>query len=136
LAKSLKDIVKEIQFRKNWTVEQVAGSIGYSRVHLTKEMSKGNNPSLIKLLFEKHNAALQNVSRETVKVEGDAGKIIGEHEERLLRIEAGMEVYESAIAGLLSEKKTDFTKKVGELREAVRVAVNRRFDELDRRSKP
>lgn len=58
------------------------------------------------------------------------GKIIGEQEERLLRIEAHLEVYENAIAGLLSESKNDFAKKVGELRAEVQSAVNRRFDEL------
>jgi hypothetical protein len=61
------------------------------------------------------------------------GKIIGEQEERLLRIEAHLEVYENAIAGLLSESKNDFAKKVGELRDEVQSAVNRRFDELKKK---
>jgi len=61
------------------------------------------------------------------------GKLIGEQEERLLRIEAHLEVYENAIAGLLSESKNDFAKKVGELRAEVQSAVNRRFDELKKK---
>jgi predicted nuclease with TOPRIM domain len=59
--------------------------------------------------------------------------IIGSVQERLLRIEAHLEVYESAIAGLLSQDKKDFTKRVGELREAVQGAVSRRFSELNKR---
>jgi transcriptional regulator with XRE-family HTH domain len=61
------------------------------------------------------------------------GNLIGEQEERLLRIEAHLEVYENAIAGLLAESKNDFVKKVGELRAEVQSAVNRRFDELSKR---
>jgi hypothetical protein len=58
-SKSLKEIVKELQFLKKWTVEQVAESIGYSRVHLTKEMAKtGENDHLKKLLLDKHKDIL------------------------------------------------------------------------------
>jgi transcriptional regulator with XRE-family HTH domain len=61
------------------------------------------------------------------------GKIVGEQEERLLRIEAHLAVFENAIAGLLSESKNDFVKKVGELRTEVQSEVNRRFDELNKK---
>lgn len=61
------------------------------------------------------------------------GKLIGVQEERLLRIEAHLAVYENAIAGLLSESKNDFVKKVGELRAEVQSEVNRRFDELKKK---
>lgn len=63
----LREIVKEIQYKKKMTVEQVAESIGYSRVHLTKEMKKGENGPLLKLLLDKHGDILQNVSREEMK---------------------------------------------------------------------
>lgn len=55
-------------------------------------------------------------------------------QERLIRAEAHLEVYESAIAELLSKAPGDFAKVVGELRKAVQEAVNRRFDELHRKS--
>lgn len=64
MSKTLRDIVKEIQFAKDWTIEEVAKSIGYSRVHLTKEMAKGNNNELKKLLIEEHSGILQNVSNK------------------------------------------------------------------------
>lgn len=65
----------------------------------------------------------------------DAQNLLSEHEERLLRTEATLEVYESAIAGLMSEKPGEFKKRVGELRDEVSKAVNRRFDELSKKRK-
>lgn len=67
------------------------------------------------------------------KGQGELHTLIGLHEERLLRIEAHLEVFENAIAGLQSENKSDFAKKVGELRREVQAAVNRRFDELKKK---
>lgn len=64
-ANKLKDLVKEIQFRKDLTIEQIAESIGYSRVHLTKEIKKGGNKTLEDLLLKKYNEILQNVANET-----------------------------------------------------------------------
>lgn len=128
MSKTLEDYVKELQFKKKWTVEQVAKSIGYSRVHLTKEMKKGDNADLKRLLLDKHSDTLQNVS-ESIAVSGELNKIVGEMQERLLRAEAHIEVYESAIAGLQSDGK-DYSKRVSDLREQVRSAVNRRLDEL------
>ena len=60
-------------------------------------------------------------------------QLMGEHEERLLRIEAHLEVFQDAIAGLQAENKNDFVKKVGALRQEVQAAVNRRFDELQKK---
>lgn len=60
----LKDLVKEIQFRKNWTIEQVANSIHYSRVHLNREMKAGSNQELIDLLRSTHRDVLQNVTND------------------------------------------------------------------------
>jgi hypothetical protein len=53
LSKNLKEIVKKIQFTRDLTVEDVAHSIGYSRVHLTKEMKKEDSP-LIEILLAKY----------------------------------------------------------------------------------
>ena len=66
MSKNLKEIVKKIQFLKDWTVEEVAQSIGYSRVHLSKEMKRGENDLLRNLLLETHKEILQNVSLNEV----------------------------------------------------------------------
>ena len=64
--KTLRHIVSEIKFHKSWTVEQVAKSIGYSRVHLQKEMNKKeDNEHLKEKLYDAHKEILQNVSRGT-----------------------------------------------------------------------
>jgi len=52
--------------------------------------------------------------------------------ERLLRIESHLEVYESAIAGVQAKDKNDVTSKVSELRRLVLEAVSRRLDEAKR----
>ena len=59
MAKTLRYIVKEIQLKRNWTVEEVAESIGYSRVHLTREMQKKTeNETLKQILLKEHNNIL------------------------------------------------------------------------------
>lgn len=68
-----------------------------------------------------------------VKKEDKLTNILRDIEERMIRAEAHLEVYESALAGLMAENKTDFTKKVGELRHEIKEAVNRRFDELNKK---
>jgi len=40
MSNKLKDKVREIQFHKSFTIDQVAKSIGYSRPYLNKEMNK------------------------------------------------------------------------------------------------
>lgn len=65
----------------------------------------------------------------------DLGKEIGAMSERLIRIEAHLEVYENAIAGLQSKTHTEFMRKVGALRSEVSEAVNRRFSELQMKTK-
>lgn len=83
--------------------------------------------------FKKHFGISDSSETNIIRMSEEINKLFGEHEERLLRIEAHLEVYENAIAGLLSESKNDFLKKVGELREAVQAAVNRRFDKLSKK---
>jgi len=54
--------------------------------------------------------------------------------ERQIRTEAHLEVYESALAGLLSKTELDFMEKVALLRSKVQEAEKRRLDELRKRS--
>lgn len=73
-----------------------------------------------------------------ITVDADLEQELGRINERLLRAEATLEVYESAIAEVLSDpkKKGDFSQKIDALRDAVSKAVNRRFDELKRKQRP
>lgn len=68
MSKTLREIVKEIQFKHKLTVEEVATSIGYSRVHLTKEMAKTGGSPLADLLLSKYKDIIQPIQGE------DSGK--------------------------------------------------------------
>lgn len=54
MSNRLKTLVKFIQAITDQTIEQVAQSINYSRVHLTTEMITGANEGIEKLLTEKY----------------------------------------------------------------------------------
>lgn len=58
---------------------------------------------------------------------------VGEIREHLLRIEAHLEVYEATLVGILSKNPEDYPGKLASLRKAVKEAVNRRFDELNKK---
>lgn len=62
MSKELRNLVKKIQFLKNWTAEEVAKSVGYSRVHLQREMKKEEPSELEAILKAKHNDVLQSAS--------------------------------------------------------------------------
>jgi len=74
-----------------------------------------------------------NIPHESIPITAEKNELLGETEERLLRIEAHLEVYENAIAGLLSESNKDFMEIVGKLRTEVQAAVKRRLDALKKK---
>lgn len=76
------------------------------------------------------NNSEANTGKTIHSFSSEAQKELSDHTIKLLRIEAHLEVYESAIAGLLSKDNKEFTKRVGELRAAVREAFDRRYDEF------
>jgi hypothetical protein len=66
MSKRLKELVEKIKYLSEYkTVEAVAGSIGYTRAHLTKEMKDEKESDLEKLLMEKHKDILQKESNIT-----------------------------------------------------------------------
>jgi hypothetical protein len=62
MSNRLREIVEEIQHRRKWTQEQVAKSIGYTRVSLLREMGKPEASAYEDMLLQKHADILQNVS--------------------------------------------------------------------------
>jgi hypothetical protein len=54
LSNELKKIVKEIQFRTDKTIEEIANEIGYARAYFTNQVSIGTNKNLKRLLQEKY----------------------------------------------------------------------------------
>lgn len=64
MSKKLRRIVKKIQYDNDWTIEEVAQSVGYSRVHLTREMKKEDSLEMEKVLENKFGVMVQNVSSQ------------------------------------------------------------------------
>ena len=136
------EILKKARERKKLTQSDVAKKVGIT-IRQYHKYESGQFPKyksdsiqkidellgtkLFELIYE------QNIPQDA-EISGQLALIIRDQNEKIIRLEAYVEVYESAIAGLLSETKSDFTKIVGELREQVQAAVNRRFDELYKKS--
>jgi len=132
------DILKKARERKNLRQEDIANTLGIS-VRQYNKYEAGEFPKYKKAIVVKIDELLgtnlveliyeQDIQERQEDLEG----ILGNYQERLLRTEATLEVFESAIAELLSKNSGDFKKKMDELRELVNKAVNRRFDEFGRK---
>lgn len=105
MSNTLKQIVKNIQFVKGWSIEQVAQSIGYSRVHLNKAMnSTEGNGELEELLRVKHGEILQNVSAGK-EVKGGGSLSLGDLATLQVRSEARLTVLLEAVAEVLAGQR-------------------------------
>lgn len=65
MSKKLRRIVKKIQYDNDWTIEEVAQSVGYSRVHLQREMKKQDSLEMEKVFEDKFGTVLQSVSNQS-----------------------------------------------------------------------
>lgn len=54
MSNELKKIVKEIQFKTDKTIEEIANDIGYARAYFTNQVNIGTNKNLKRLLQEKY----------------------------------------------------------------------------------
>jgi Mg2+ and Co2+ transporter CorA len=117
---------------------RIEADLDYSANYLDQILSKGGNKKIVSRLDRYYNEVLQkqHKGKKDVKVlpEQEIGDVMGDVYERLIRLEAHIEVYESAIAGLLAENKTDFIEKVGVLRSRIQEVTERRFSELKSKS--
>lgn len=65
MSNELKKIVKDIQFRTDKTIEEIAKEIGYARAYFTNQINIGTNKNLKKLLLEKYKLDTEhNVLKE------------------------------------------------------------------------
>lgn len=145
MANKLKDTVNKLQYLLKMTVEEVAMSIGYSRVHLTKQMNKKKDDdvtnSLNSLLEDKHKGTLQNVSNEdqedyiTAK-NTDVGKVLGRLLERQIYNSASISVLEQMVEKVVSDHTGKSIALVsGERKKAVQMESDRLFDEQRKKLK-
>lgn len=68
----MEEIVRRIKYVKALTTEQVADSIGYSRVYLTRVMKNEGSSDLEKILTEKYKDVFQNVTLTVTQPQADA----------------------------------------------------------------
>lgn len=154
MSNKLKITVGKLQYLLNYTVEQVAKSIDYSRVHLTKQMNKAADDDisegLNKLLSEKHKDTLQNVSfelndeeqvyitkRKSIQVNNiDTGKTIGHIIQDLVLIKASIKIFGMELSELKSKQnKTSFSSEALALEKTIALEVDRLFDEENKKLK-
>lgn len=62
MSNRLREIVKIVQLKKKWTLEQVAKSISYSRVHLGRLMKADAYHEVEDILAKKYADLLQNAT--------------------------------------------------------------------------
>jgi hypothetical protein len=63
LSNELRKIVKEIQFKTDKTIGEIANDIGYARAYFTNQVSIGTNKNLLHLLREKYGLDNEQIVR-------------------------------------------------------------------------
>lgn len=65
MSNELKQIVKNIQFKTDKTIEEIAKDLGYTRAYFTNQVNIGTNESLKNLLLDKYKEEIEhNIIRE------------------------------------------------------------------------
>jgi hypothetical protein len=137
VSNKLRQIVKEIQFKKDLTIEQIAQKAGYTRVHLTKELKKESSPKVEAKLLEVfkdslHNDANQGTESIQKNPTDEAGliqellesqrariKLLEERQQsetRLIQVEATLNIIVGILKGLKlpEQSRTPSAKEVME----------------------
>lgn len=121
------EAVETIKKRGNpSTYKAIAESIGWNNTDLSSAISgKINVP-------DEYVKSLEDIYRVRIITQAE-DQIIGGIMERLLRLEANTEVLESVSAELIAKaNKKSFSEALSELRSLVKVAVDRRFERLNK----
>lgn len=107
MSKELRQMVKKIQFERGLTIEEVAESVKYSRVHLQREMKKEGDSPVIDILKEKYRGVLHNVSQASGQI-SDIRDQVPNHNEILNSInkliESNQKILESNSEAIASNK--------------------------------
>lgn len=71
---SVQNIIKQIQFKTDDTLEDIASKIGYSRQYLSKVRDGANSKKILNLLKEKYFTELQNaIFKESISIVQEPG---------------------------------------------------------------
>ncbi len=71
MSKRLKEIVKIIQAKRGWTQEEVAKSIKYSAVQMSRLINSPAKHEVEEILIKKFPELLQNVPPERIVIHGE-----------------------------------------------------------------
>lgn len=142
MSNKLQKTVDTLKYLLGYNVEEIAKSINYSRVHLTKQMKKETDDdtteSLNTLLIEKHKEALQNATFEVqedqanyiVAPKANVGKEIGFLRERNIILTASLNVLEQMVDKLVSDQTgTSIALVSGQRKQATEMEAKRLFGE-------
>lgn len=132
MSNELKKLVKDIQYKRELTIDQIAAEIGYTRAYLNDAVNKGTNKKIKAALFKAYPFLIeQNVSiEEPVKAtdsqvavlvkQGDLDDLreklleieaVVQQNQRLLTMLAGEDPNEADIPGLSNKKQDTKTYK-------------------------
>ncbi len=135
MSNQLRDLIKEIQFKTDKTLEIIAKEIGYSRAYLTNQISKGRNDRLKAILSNKYELEIkQKVSDETNHSPVTASpanlyeRLIAEKEARVKRAEAEADRYARLMEQYLSDLLISSKENREDLKTILR--VNRADDSV------
>lgn len=130
MSKELEKIVRKIQFEKDWTIEEVAKSIGYSRVHLAREMKKTPTSELEHLLKNKFKDMFQNVSSSNGSM-GNANKAIQDLQEWQVRIDSTIYVLLNELAPVIAASRGKSNVSVlSEMKKDIDFEIDRRISAM------
>jgi hypothetical protein len=122
------------------TIEEVAKSIGYSRVHLTKEMKKEASPDMERILIDKYKAILQNDSNgnqnDKYHFEADTSKLVSEMIEQVVAVTAKQNILTPIIYELYAAHRNEMmTRVVNEVDNMIASEVKRLLEIIQQKWK-
>ncbi len=126
MAATLADIVNGLNLL--YPVSEIAQKTGYSKGIVSNFINNKKPPT--KAFLKKFNEMFNiDVKKDEVLTsEKELPEILGEHEERLIKLESYMEVFEKELASF--QNNGNIEKQILTLREKVRFVAERRFHEL------
>lgn len=132
----IKKLVKEIRFKTDMNLNQIAEAVGYNKAYFRNAVSGGKSPAVLKRLQTKFNDIIdQNATPDSIEVSSEAGEEIGKIHEQLIFLKASVRILGMNISELLAAKNgLSVTKAALELEQTISEEVNRLLFELRKKS--
>lgn len=123
-------LVKRVERETGLNQQQIARNLGYGSNYISEILSPTGK--VTKKFLNAFNRHYKSILENPKNPKKNNNKAISD-QERLLRLEAHLEVFGNAIVDLLTQgDPLKFSNKQAELRQAIEGVVNRRIDELNK----